>query len=79
MFVDPRYRMSWAGRLVPLALAFAFVFSYWWVPGTSIPLVGFWLNKAADLAVAFVLFKVLTGEARRYRETAPDLPPTLRL
>jgi hypothetical protein len=79
MFVDPRYRMSWAGRLVPVGLAAAFVLSSWWVPGTSIPLVGFWVNKAADLVLAFVLFKVLGYEARRYRETAPDLPPMLRL
>jgi hypothetical protein len=79
MFVDPRYRMSWAGRIVVVGLAAAFVFSYWWVPGTSIPLVGYWVNKAVDLVLAFVLFKVLGYEARRYRETAPDLPPTLRL
>jgi hypothetical protein len=75
MFVDPRYRMSWAGRIVAVGLVVAFVFSSWWVPGTSIPLV----NKAVDLVLAFVLFKVLGYEARRYRETAPDLPPTLRL
>jgi hypothetical protein len=29
--------------------------------------------------LAFVLFKVLGQEARRYRETSPDLPPNLRL
>jgi hypothetical protein len=79
MFVDPRYRMSKAGWAVSLGLLVALLFSYWWVPGTSIPLFGYWLNKAVDLALAYALLRVLTREARRYRETAPDLPPSLRL
>jgi hypothetical protein len=32
-----------------------------------------------QVVVGFLLFKVLAHEARRYRETAPDLPPSLRL
>jgi hypothetical protein len=79
MFVDPRYRMSKAGWAFSLGLLLAFLFSYWWVPGTSIPLFGYWIDKAVDLALAYALFRVLTREARRYRETAPDLPPSLRL
>ncbi len=79
MFVDPRYRMSKAGWAASLGLFVAFLFSYWWVPGTSIPLFGTWINKAIDLVLAYALFRVLTREARRYRETAPDLPPSLRL
>jgi hypothetical protein len=79
MFVDPRYRLSWAGRLVPAALVFLFATSWWWVPGTSIPLFGTLLNKTVDLSLAYALFKVLGREAQRYRETAPDLPPSLRL
>ena len=35
--------------------------------------------KVLQLVIAFVLFKVLAHEARRYRETSPDLPPSLRL
>jgi hypothetical protein len=79
MFVDPRYRMSKTGWLLSLGLLVALLFSYWWVPGTSLPLFGYWLNKAVDLALAYALFKVLFYQARRYRETAPDLPPSLRL
>lgn len=79
MFVDPRYRMSKLGWLAALGLLVALLFSYWWVPGTSLPLFGYWLNKAVDLALAYALFKVLFYQARRYRETAPDLPPSLRL
>ena len=83
MYLDPRYRLSWLGRLVPLALVLLIVTSGWWVPGGSIPVFGTvfhpLLDKGIDLLLAFALFKVLGYEARRYRETAPDLPPTLRL
>ena len=78
MYVDPRYSMPWLGRLLPLVLLAAFIASYYWAPFTSVPGVGWLLNKALDLLIAFVLFKVLGHEARRYRETAPDLPPGLR-
>jgi hypothetical protein len=79
MFTDPRYRLSWTGRIAPPALLVLFLISWWWVPFTSFAVIGYWLNKAADLVVAFVLYKFLAHEARRYRETAPDLPPSLRL
>jgi hypothetical protein len=79
MYVDPRYRLSWFGRTVPLALTAAIATSHWWVLGSSIPLFGPVLDKAIDLVLAFVLFKVLSHEARRYRQTSPDLPPALRL
>lgn len=79
MFVDPRYSLSWTGKIVPPVLTALIVSSWWWVPGTSIPIFGTILDKAVDLVLAFVLFKLLGYEARRYRETAPDLPPSLRL
>jgi hypothetical protein len=79
MYLDPRYRLSWVGWLLPLVLLAAFFTSYYWVPFASVTVIGYLLNKLVDLLLAFVLFKVLTHEARRYRETAPDLPPTLRL
>jgi hypothetical protein len=80
MFVDPRYSLSWSGRLVPLLLIAAFVTSSLWMPGANLPGgVGYAINKTVDLLIGFVLFKVLSHEARRYRETAPDLPPMLRL
>jgi hypothetical protein len=79
MFTDPRYRLSWPARITPLALTALIVLSWWWVPFTSVPFLGLVLNKSIDLVLAFVLFKLLGHEARRYRETAPDLPPSLRL
>lgn len=79
MFTDPRYRLSWTARIAPPVLVFCFVMSWWVVPFASIPIFGTILDKALDLVLAFVLFKLLGHEARRYRETAPDLPPSLRL
>jgi hypothetical protein len=79
MYVDPRYRLSWSGRVVPPVLLVAFVTTGWWVPLTAVPGVGWVVRRAVELVLGFVLFKVLGYEARRYRETAPDLPPSLRL
>jgi hypothetical protein len=79
MFVDPRYHLRWSARVLPLVVLAAILTSYYWVPGTTIPLLGSWINKAVDLILAFVLFKWLGHEARRYRQMSPDLPPNLRL
>jgi hypothetical protein len=79
MFVDPRYRMSWTSRLVPLALAVLLATSHFWAPGTSLPGIGPFIDKLIDLPLAFLFFKVLSHEARRYRQTSPDLPIALRL
>ena len=65
--------------VLALLLIVGFVTSSLWVPGATLAGVGYVINKIADLLIGFVLFKVLGYEARRYRETAPDLPPTLRL
>ncbi len=79
MFVDPRYPMLRSTRFLPLFLLVAILTSYYWLPGTSIPVIGSWINKVFDLLLAFVLIKWLGHEARRYRRTSPDLPPQLRL
>jgi hypothetical protein len=72
-----------AVRQVPGDVKLVIVASGWWVPGGGVPVFGTYFHpllvKGIDLLLAFVLFKVLGYEARRYRETAPDLPPTLRL
>jgi hypothetical protein len=83
MYVDPRYRMTWTGRVVPLVLLAAVLTSMFWFPflGAAYqvsPFVGILLMKPIDLVLAFFLFRILGREARRYRETAPDLPPAIR-
>lgn len=79
MYVDPRYQLSWSGRLIPLFLVAVILTSSFWIPGTSFTIIGPVFDKTLNLALGFVLFKILGHEARRYRETAPDLPPSLRL
>jgi hypothetical protein len=79
MFVDPRYQMSWTSRLVPIVLGLLLLTSGYWAPGTSLPGVGTLIDKLIDLPLAFLFFKVLSHEARRYRQTSPDLSHVLRL
>jgi hypothetical protein len=78
-YLDPRYSLSWMGRTVPLVLLAAFLLTHYWVPFAILPIVGPIIEKAVQLVVGFLLFRVLAHEARRYRQTAPDLPPSLRL
>ncbi len=86
MYVDPRYRMTWVGRIVPIVLLLVF---FW--PITTLKFVPLlcvmvgdkgiidWLvGTPLQLLIAFVLFKVLSHEVRRYRELSPDLPRSLR-
>lgn len=79
MFVDPRYQLPWSARVLPLVVLAAILTSYYWLPGSSITLLGNIFNKVIDLLLAFLLFKWLGHEARRYRQTSPDLPANLRL
>jgi hypothetical protein len=77
MFTDPRYRLSWFGRVVPIVLlVFYFTWTMWVPLASALP---FWVDRIVDLPILFALFKTLSYEARRYRQTAPDLPPSLRL
>lgn len=82
MYLDPRYRVSWYAYVVPPALFVAFLFTKFWFP---FALTLEKMNLAwtvvipVDLLLLYCMFKILGHEARRYRETAPDLPPSLRL
>jgi hypothetical protein len=79
LFTDPRYSPSWTGRIGAPVLLIMILTSWWWVPFTSLSVIGHLIDKSVDLVLAFILFKLLGYEARRYRETAPDLPTSLRL
>jgi len=78
MYVDPRYRLTLMTRILPLVLLALILTSWFWLPGTSVPVIGTLVDKVLDLVLAFLLFKVLSREARRYREVSPDLPEFLR-
>jgi hypothetical protein len=81
MYLDPRYRVGWQGRLLPVLFLAAIGTSWLWIPRTSVlpSVVSTLLVKVVDLVLAFALFKVLHREADRYRRVSPDLPPSLRL
>jgi hypothetical protein len=78
MFVDPRYRLSWMGRVIPLALFLGILSSWYWLPFAGLlydlshTLASLYV-KLVDLLLAYFLTKVLVREARRYRETFPEL------
>jgi hypothetical protein len=66
MFFDIHYRVAWYTRIaVVLVLIMILVSNLWlgWVP-----LLGFILVKVWDLVLAFLAYKILSREARRYRE-----------
>lgn len=84
---DPRYRSIWASRaLLPLALVALIVASWLWlqlVPGFALvekmsETLATVMVKVVDLFLAFVLYKALQREIRRYRETVPDQAPERR-
>jgi hypothetical protein len=77
MYVDPRYRLSWPGRIVPPVLLGLFLTTDWWAPYFMCGL-GWLLRKPIEILLCFSLIKLLSYEARRYRDTAPDLPSSLR-
>jgi hypothetical protein len=80
MFVDPRYKLGWVTRIVPLVLLVAIATSSFWPPMSMLPESIRWIpDKVVDLIFAYVLWKILIHEARRYRQTAPDLPAKMRL
>jgi hypothetical protein len=76
MFVDPRFRMTRWVRLSALGLLAIILTSWIWLlllPGMAL-LPGFvsaLFVKAVDLVLAFVLYKILGREARRYRAAFP--------
>jgi hypothetical protein len=80
MYVDPRYRLSWVGRIVPPLLLVLFLASEWWIKYAFCGLGALpFVHKPIELALCYLMYKVVSMEARYYRQTAPDLPPSLRL
>jgi hypothetical protein len=77
MFFDPRYPMTWHTRLLtPLWIVGIVIFR---LTINSIPLIGGVLDVVCYPILLYVLFKMLSREATRYRLTSPDLPAAWRL
>jgi hypothetical protein len=69
MFVDIRYHVAWTTRVLALFLIPLILTSHLWNPLAYIPLVGLILDKVVDFVLIFLLYRALSREARRYRET----------
>jgi hypothetical protein len=72
MFRDPRYRFSWAARVVPLA-AFVIAVLSWILIGGRFFYLGDWFDKAVDLILAAIVLKVYGRELVRYRQLLNEL------
>jgi hypothetical protein len=84
MLVDPRYRLTWPARVVPLVVLVLMWFSDWdkvafLFPWNLIPILGYYLNKLFQIFLTFVMLKVLLREVERYRDMVPDAPRALKL
>jgi len=74
MFLDARYRvfyMNWQTKAYPLLLLSLIVVSGLTI--SYIPIVGPVLDRIAELVIAFLLYKVLSREAHRYKEIGPQI------
>jgi hypothetical protein len=69
MFFDIRYRVGWFTRLFVIILLAMIFTSGLWFPLSYIPWLGTPLDKILDVLLAFLTYKVLSREARRYRAT----------
>jgi len=77
MYVDPRYSLSWLTRMTPWVILVLMVGA--WIGFSGMAYVGPVLEHLTFAVLLYVLYKVLGREAHRYRQTSPDLPPSLRL
>lgn len=68
MFLDHRYRVAWTTWLAVICIVPLILTSGWWFLPAHIPAIGDILEKAMDFALAFILYKALSREAKRYRE-----------
>jgi hypothetical protein len=74
MLLDPRYRLTWQARVVLLGVVPFILTSWWWMPGSSIPILGSVADKIVDIFLAFLAYKVLARELVCYRQAVAGLP-----
>ena len=84
MYLDRHARMRWTGWLLPPALFVLIMTSIFWFPGLSwaynfSPMLATLLNVPIVLILGYFLYRLLTWEAKRYRDAVADLPRTPRL
>ncbi len=71
MLLDPRFRLSWSARVLPLVGLF-FAVGVWFFFDGRLLYLGTIIDKVIDAAVVVLVYKILAREARRYREAYPE-------
>jgi hypothetical protein len=66
MFFDIHYQVAWTTRVIALVLVPLILLSDWWVPFSSVPVVGPLVSHTVGLFLAFLVYKSLSREAQRY-------------
>jgi hypothetical protein len=66
MFFDIHYHVAWTTRILTLVIVGLIATSHWWFPPSYVPAIGFIFEKTIDIILAFLLYRVLGNEARRY-------------
>jgi hypothetical protein len=69
MFFDIHYHVAWTTRILVLIFIPLILTSQLWFPPAWVPGIGFLFDKIFDVLLAFLLYKVLAAEARRYVRT----------
>jgi hypothetical protein len=75
MFFDIRYKVGWFTRLLVIILLAMIFTSGLWFPLAYIPWLGTPCDKILDVLLAFLTYKVLSREARRYRAAQNNQSP----
>jgi len=70
MLFDHRYAFSITGRFGPVVIICTYVFAWFFIGG--IALVGGFVERAVDIILAVLLYKIIAREVRRYRRQFPD-------
>ena len=73
MFLDTRYRLGWTCRLIPPILV-SILFISWFLLDGRLLYVGTILDRIIEIAMVVIAYKILSREARRYRDTVGDFP-----
>jgi hypothetical protein len=73
MFLDTRYRLGWTCRLIPPILV-SVLFISWFLLDGRLFYVGTIMDRVIEIALVVIAYKILSREARRYRDTVGDFP-----
>jgi hypothetical protein len=69
MFFDKRFTLAWTTHLAVWVIIPAILTSGWWFPAAYFPYLGTFLDKFFDLLLGFCVYRAVSRDLRRYRET----------